>query len=117
MLITKAHHAEVVAALREVIAAKDAELARVRTDLAEAQMRERLALAEPKPAQPVALPAKREPSAVDTAIALRSNGDRRLRSYLVDYARKARAEGQSEDDIADAILHGEKSTDDDGVDD
>ncbi len=117
MIILRAMHDLAVKLYEERLADKDAEIRRLREDLAEAQMRERLALAEPKVVQaPRPEPVRREPTAVDTAIAIRSGGEPRLRAYLVGYARAQRASGVAEEDIADRILHGERVTDDEPVD-
>lgn len=115
MIILRSTHDAIVALYKERLADKDGELERTRTDFREAQMRERLALAEPKTTPVPAAPPKREPSEIDTAIALAANGDRRLRQHLANFARKAQMEGVGEDDIVQKILHGEPSLDDEGI--
>lgn len=114
MLMLRSHHADVVRLYEARLADRDAELARLRTELADALMRERLA--EAKVAEKPIVPERKSPTAVDTAIALKAAGDRRLRTYLTDFARKARLDGLDEPTIAQRILTGDPSSDEDGVD-
>jgi len=118
MIVWKSHHEQVVALLRERIADKESELVRTRQDLADAQMRERVLIAQADAPQEVQRPLvpKREPSKIDSAIALASSGDRRLRQHLTDFARRMQMDGMSEDDIAQRIIDGDPSSDDDGID-
>ena len=69
-------------------------------------------LSAPKP--PVTLPAKKERTAVDTAIDLKAGNDRALRSYLGQWAQRELRSGKSMQDVADAIMVGE-SSDEEGV--
>jgi hypothetical protein len=118
MLMFRSTHDALLAAERErtadALAAYRAEVAR--HDAALAELRALSAALAPKPAP--TLPPKRVPGAVETAIAMRASGNTELTKYLAGWAKQQRLAGKSEDEIADLIVNGERSTDDadeDGV--
>jgi hypothetical protein len=113
-----AHHA-LMAAKDERIADRDATIAQLRADLLVAQDRERMAFVKGvQPQTPnIVLPSKKEPSVVDTAIALKASGDRQLRSYFKDFAQRQRMEGMADEEIAARIIAGDPVGDDEGIDD
>ena len=123
MLMFRATH-------RALMAAKDAELAvaaheiarlhgameteRARHDALVSQFAARaMELSQPKP--PPTLPPKRERTAIDTAIDLKAGNDRALRGYLGQWAQRELRAGKSTDDVANAILTGEPSSDEEGI--
>lgn len=106
-----------LAAKDDRLADRDATIATLAAELRLTQDRERVLVQKMvEPPKPIQIPRK-EPSPVDTAIAFRSSGDRALRGYLTDYARKMRIEGLDEAEIAQRILHGEQVSDEVAVDD
>lgn len=117
MIVWKSTHDAVVQGLRDQLAMAEAEKHRLLADLDEYRDRERRTFERQMlvTAPPVVHP-KKEPTEVDSAIALRSAADRSLRAYLTQYARKMRLEGMSEEDIAERILKGEQVSEEEGVD-
>lgn len=117
MMVWKAQYDAVVALYEARLADLRAELERTREDAREASMRARVAELQASPTPPaIVLPPKREPSVVDTAIAVKSMGNQHLRAHLAQFARAQRASGMPEQAIADRILTGDVSSDEEGVD-